>query len=223
MTALIDERARRDGTRQGQFVSTTPEGDWRTYSTPLLSPILQAALDSFVQGGFHGTSIRQLAKAAGLSVPGLYHHFDSKHAILAEIDRLAMGDLWRRSLAALADGPQKPISRFERLIECLLLFHAHQSDIAFIAFSEIRSLQGQHRDGHIAARDRQQKLLDEVVGECVADGSFSTPYPRDSARAITTICTGVSQWYRPGGELDPAGVAERYGQICAHAASVQDL
>lgn len=193
-------------------------GSWRNYQTPLLSPILQAALENFVHGGFHGTSIRQLAHAAGLSVPGLYHHHQSKQAILAEIDRLAMTDLWSRSVEALSDGPQEPLARFERLIECLLLFHAQQSDIAFIAFSEIRSLQGESRDAHIAARDRQQQLLDDVVAECVSDGSFATEFPRDASRAITTICTGVSQWYRPGGELDPAGVAERYGKICRHAA-----
>lgn len=199
-------------------MSTSPLDSWKTYDTPLLSPILQAALERFVQGGFHGTSIRQLASAAGLSVPGLYHHFSSKHAILAEIDRLAMEDLWSRSLAALSDGSTEPLARFERLVECLLLFHAHQADIAFIAFSEIRSLEGQFREAHISARDRQQNLLDEVVEQCVTDSNFSTRFPKDASRAITTICTGVSQWYRNGGELDPAGVADRYGEICRHAA-----
>jgi len=191
---------------------------WRTYDTPLLPPLLRAALDCFVRGGFHGTSIRQVAQAAGLSVPGLYHHFASKQAILTEIDRLAMADLWERSTAALADGPQEPLPRFDRLVECLLLFHAHQADIAFIAFSEIRSLPTEARDSHIAARDRQQMLLDDCVVACVDADVFSTPYPRDAARAITTICTGVAQWYRPDGELDPEGVASRYGEICRHAA-----
>ncbi|NNV09166.1 TetR/AcrR family transcriptional regulator, partial [Geobacillus sp. MMMUD3] len=87
---------------------------WRTYDTPLLPPLLRAALDCFVRGGFHGTSIRQVAQAAGLSVPGLYHHFASKQATLTEIDRLAMADLWERSTAALADGPQEPLPRFDR-------------------------------------------------------------------------------------------------------------
>ncbi|MBE8147266.1 hypothetical protein IOD13_18730 [Brevibacterium casei] len=74
------------------------------------------------------------------------------------------------------------------------------------------------RDSHIAARDRRQKLLDDCVVACVDADVFSTPYPRDAARAITTICTGVAQWYRPDGELDPEGVASRYGEICRHAA-----
>lgn len=191
---------------------------WRTYDTPLLPPLLNAALDCFVRGGFHGTSIRQVAQAAGLSVPGLYHHFASKQAILTEIDRLAMADLWSRSTEALADGPQDPLSRFDRLVECLLLFHAQQANIAFIAFSEIRSLPTDARDTHISARDRQQKLLDDTVSECVRVGDFATPYPRDAARAITTICTGVAQWFRPDGELDPDGVASRYGEICRAAA-----
>ena len=193
---------------------------WRTYDTPLFPPLLTAALDCFVRGGFHGTSIRQVAEAAGLSVPGLYHHFASKQAILTEIDRLAMSDLWARSTAALEDGPQDPLSRFDRLVENLLLFHAHQADIAFIAFSEIRSLPADARESHIAARDRQQKLLDDAVAACVAAGVFTTPFPRDAARAITTICTGVAQWYRPGGELDAEGVAARYGDICRDAAGV---
>ena len=202
-------------------MSDTSATHWRNYDTPLLSPILDAALERFVTGGFHGTSIRQLAGAAGLSVPGLYHHFASKHAILAEIDRLAMEDLWQRSIAALADGPQTPLARFDRLVECLLLFHAHQSALAFIAFSEIRALQGQHRRAHIAARDRQQKLLDEVLEECVADGTFATEHPRDASRAITTICTGVSRAVSPRRRTRPGGGGEtlrRDLRACGRAA-----
>lgn len=191
---------------------------WREFDGPGLPPILTTALECFVRGGYHGTSIRQLADAAGLSVPGLYHHYPSKQAILVELDRYAMDSLWERSLAALADGDQDSLSRSNRLIECLLLVHAHRSMLAFIAFSEIRSLTGDYREEHIAERDRQQRLLDDVITQGAADGHFSTEHPIDAARAITTICTGVAQWYRPGGELDPAGVAERYGEICRHAA-----
>jgi hypothetical protein len=120
-----------------------------------------------------------------------------------------------------------PICRTEVLQNCLQsvvlglrVSRGGNCTYGAVRFSEIRALKDQHRDAHIAARDRQQKLLDAVVEECVADGSFTTEFPRDASRAITTICTGVSQWYRAGGELDPAGVAERYGEICAHAAGL---
>ncbi len=43
--------------------------------------ILDAALDLFSEGGFAGTSMRQIAKAVGVRESALYHHFPSKSAI----------------------------------------------------------------------------------------------------------------------------------------------
>lgn len=43
--------------------------------------ILDAALDTFSQFGFRGTTLDQIAKAAGLSKPNLIYYFDGKEAI----------------------------------------------------------------------------------------------------------------------------------------------
>ncbi|MFH9738797.1 hypothetical protein ACH4MA_13985 [Streptomyces roseolus] len=48
--------------------------------------------------------------------------------------------------------------RLDMLVECLVLFHAHRRDLAFIAYSEIRSLTGEARGTSIGARDRRQRL-----------------------------------------------------------------
>lgn len=51
--------------------------------------ILDVASTAFAHHGYHGVSIRMLAKQAGLSHPGLLHHFPSKAALLgAVLDRL---------------------------------------------------------------------------------------------------------------------------------------
>ncbi|MET4059920.1 AcrR family transcriptional regulator [Arthrobacter sp. UYP6] len=184
--------------------------DWRIFSDQELPPVLAAALECFVEQGFHGTTIREVAGRAGLSVPGVYHHYPSKSALLVDIAQRAMADLFRRSQAALAEAGPSAEDRFRLLIECLVLFHAHRSDHAFIAASEIRSLAGEARTAHLAARDRQQRLLTEVVDDGVAAGVFTTPFPVDSARAVITMCTGVAQWYRAAGELSPEDLAARY-------------
>lgn len=44
-----------------------------------------AAADCFRQHGFHGTSIAQISKAAGMSSGHIYHYFENKEAIIAEI------------------------------------------------------------------------------------------------------------------------------------------
>ena len=43
--------------------------------------ILDASLDLFAERGFHGTSMREIARAVGVRESALYHHFDSKQAI----------------------------------------------------------------------------------------------------------------------------------------------
>ncbi|WP_238367607.1 TetR family transcriptional regulator C-terminal domain-containing protein [Mesobacterium pallidum] len=47
--------------------------------------ILDAALDTFSQFGFRGTTLDQIAKAAGLSKPNLIYYFDGKEAIHAAL------------------------------------------------------------------------------------------------------------------------------------------
>lgn len=46
---------------------------------------LDAALDLFSQQGFRGTTIRQIAEAADLSVGNVYYHFPSKEAIFEHL------------------------------------------------------------------------------------------------------------------------------------------
>ncbi|MBL3665809.1 TetR family transcriptional regulator [Streptomyces sp. M2CJ-2] len=184
--------------------------DWRLYTSDGLPPVLGAALACFVKQGYHGTTIREVAARAGLSVPGVYHHYPSKHALLVGIVTRAMAELWERSTAALEEAGPDVGRRLDLLVECLVLFHAHRRDLAFIAASEIRSLLDDDRTTYLQARDRQQRLMDAAVEEGVTRGTFTTPYPREVSRAIVTMCTAVSQWYRVDGSLSPAELAARY-------------
>ena len=47
--------------------------------------ILRTALEAFSVSGFHGSSLREIAEAAGLSQAGVLHHFSSKEALLAAV------------------------------------------------------------------------------------------------------------------------------------------
>ncbi|MGA7206023.1 MAG: TetR/AcrR family transcriptional regulator [Specibacter sp.] len=49
--------------------------------------ILRTALEIFSQEGYRGTSLREVARACSLSLPGLMHYFNSKEELLAAILR----------------------------------------------------------------------------------------------------------------------------------------
>lgn len=187
--------------------------DWRSYGEPELPRVLAAALDSFAETGYHGTSIRVLAKRSGLSVPGLYHYYASKQTILVDLMTAVMEEVLARSQAALAEADSAPRARFDALVESLLRFHMFRRVQAFVASSEIRSLEPKNRARYVRMRDEQQRLLDEVIVEGVAAGVFTTAYPYDAGRAIATMCVGVASWFRDDGPLEPDEVVERYLEL----------
>ncbi|GAA1466585.1 TetR/AcrR family transcriptional regulator [Microbacterium thalassium] len=202
-------------------VEAAPIDDWRDYSADALPPELAAALECFVESGFHGTTVRVIAARAGLSVAGYYHHHPSKEATLVAVMRSAMADLYARTLAADAEAGADPVRRLTSHVECLVLFHAHRGDLAFIAASEIRSLGPQARAEHIAERDRQQAVLESIVHEGVLQGVFSVAHERDAVRALVTMCTGVSQWYRSGGGLEAEELAAEYVELARRMLGVR--
>ncbi|MCU1457197.1 MAG: TetR family transcriptional regulator [Actinomycetia bacterium] len=47
--------------------------------------LLASSADLFAAGGFFGVTMDDIGAAAGISGPALYHHFDSKEALLGEM------------------------------------------------------------------------------------------------------------------------------------------
>jgi AcrR family transcriptional regulator len=59
--------------------STSPRGEQTK------SDITSAAFELFSRQGYHGTSMRQIAQAAGIALGGIYNHFDNKEQIFVQV------------------------------------------------------------------------------------------------------------------------------------------
>lgn len=184
-------------------------GGWRDFPPLPLDPALTGALSAFVELGYHGASMRAIAEGAGLSVPGLYHHYASKQEILVALLDLAMADLHAHTDAARRDGADA-VERFRNLVECQALFHTHRRDLAFVAASEMRSLEPGHRRRLADLRMEEQRLVDAEVEAAVTAGDFGTAQPHEAARAVVTMCTALAQWFRHDGPVPAERVAEQY-------------
>jgi AcrR family transcriptional regulator len=76
--------------------------------------IVLAALNCFVEHGFHQTSMRDLAAAAGVSLGNLYNHFENKQALIAEIAALEAAELQPLIDALPRAAPGRALQRFAR-------------------------------------------------------------------------------------------------------------
>ncbi len=190
-------------------IRTVP--DWRVFTPSIgLDPVLAAAGTSFVAVGYHGTTMREIARIADLSVPGLYHHHRSKQAMLVAVLDAALADLQCRANAADADGDGDPARRLELLVSCLVLFQCHRTGLGLLATSELRSLEPANRRRVAARRTEVQRLVDAAVLDGSARGIFRTPYPLDASRAVVTMCIAVATWYRIELPMSPEDVSTRY-------------
>ena len=50
-----------------------------------LKKIQEAAMEEFAEKGFHGASLRQIVKQAGVTTGAFYGYFSSKEALFASI------------------------------------------------------------------------------------------------------------------------------------------
>jgi hypothetical protein len=62
----------------------------------------------------------------------------------------------------------------------------------------------------VAYRNEQQRMLDEEALEARRLGMFTTARPREAARAIATMCTAITQWYKADGLKTPEEIAADY-------------
>jgi AcrR family transcriptional regulator len=72
--------------------------------------IERAAADVFAQRGYHGTTMAQIARASGVTVPVIYDHFPSKvalHRRLLERTSEELLAMWRTALAADVPADQR--------------------------------------------------------------------------------------------------------------------
>jgi len=184
-----------------------------TAALSIREQILLAALQCFLEKGYHGTSVRDIATRAELSVPGLYHHFSSKMVLLEELMNDTMDDLVADVGGALERARPDPVPRFEAVVESHVRFHCERQEESFLGNSELRSLPSEALSTLVKKRDEVQRYFEIVVEGGIDAGIFEVTRPHETARALASMCVAVASWYHRGGELSPDDVVAIYRDL----------
>jgi TetR/AcrR family transcriptional regulator, cholesterol catabolism regulator len=167
----------------------------------------------FAERGYRNTSIDDLVEATGLQRGGLYHYIESKQHLLL----LTHEELIEPLLAGAEEICASSVPPAERLRELLRAWVAHVATHRdhMIVFNEERRLieaapeWRQVRD----ARERFERLLDDVLAAGVDDGSFTIDDVDIARMSILGIVNHMPQWLDATGRLSPADVADRCADL----------
>ncbi|WP_241383416.1 TetR/AcrR family transcriptional regulator [Rhodococcus sp. CH91] len=193
--------------------------DWRVLEPMQLSPILTAALDAFYETGFHGTSVREIARRVGVTVPALYYHHENKEGLLIALLELSTSDVLSRAHAAAEDADGDPVRRLSNVIEAIVLRMTMRARLAALE-GEARYLSPENRQRYRAVRKGVERLVREIVEEGVAAGVFDVDDPAETTRALLGMCQSIPRWYHAEGTLSPEAVAQKYVRIALKTVGV---
>jgi AcrR family transcriptional regulator len=174
--------------------------------------IERAAIELFARLGYHATSMRAIASAAGIQPAAIYHWFAGKEAILVHLQDDFMERLTDKVVAAI-DLQRRPAMRLAAAVREHVVFHGIRRREAFVTDSEIRALTEGPRDALIAKRDAYQAIFSEMIRSGIRDGSLRAPDADVATYAILLQCTGVALWFDPRGPLTLEQVARLHVEL----------
>jgi AcrR family transcriptional regulator len=175
-----------------------------------LAAIMQSAREIFAERGYHGASIRDIAKRAGLSLSALYYYHAGKQELLHALLEDALNDCFRGCETALSAAADDPAARLAAFVRAVAEYRVRRRIDSLLALREISNLEPERLERFVERRDALPRLLREIIDDGVARGVFLTPYPDEAQRAILAMCNAIAQWYQPSGDLGVAELVERY-------------
>ena len=176
-----------------------------------LAKVLHHAARIFCEKGYEGASMRDLSRAAGMSLAGLYHYFDSKEELLYLIQKHAFGTIIERAQERLKDtkGAEQRVRVF---IENHLEYFLANKDAMKVLTHEDETLKN-GRGAEIRAIKREYyriclELLEDLRRE--KGLQFSG---RVAVLALFGMINWIYTWHNPRVDLNAEDLAEEMSTL----------
>jgi AcrR family transcriptional regulator len=180
-----------------------------------LDAILRRAAAVFRARGYHQASIRDIARATGVSLAGLYYYFSSKEELLFLIQRHAFETI----LAAARDGLRSLTSPEERLRALIRLhlqfFLDHPNEMKVLTHEEEWLGKERSREVRAIKRAYYQLCLEQVEALKEAFGLHGLN-SRLAVLSLFGTMNWIYTWYNPKVDPDAARCAEAMADMFLH-------
>lgn len=174
--------------------------------------LFDAAVAAFAARGFHGTTTRDIASAAGMSPAALYVHHRSKEEILFLISLSGHQEVLavlRRAAASSSD----PTERLRVMMAAFAEFHARTHVHARVINYELAALSPEHLEQVVGLRNQIDAEFTAALRAGMDAGVFHVPDLPMAGRALASLGVDIARWWRPGASWTPEQIAEYYGEV----------
>ena len=134
--------------------------------------IVRAAVDLFVEKGFHKTTTREIAKASGLGIGTLYEYIQSKEDVLYLVCAYIHSEVEKRLTEvrlSAEDGRDELIQSIARFIACV----DELQDYVLLIYQETKSLPSNTLTLVLQKEEEITRLFEDILERGRADGSLT--------------------------------------------------
>ncbi|MGE0727131.1 MAG: TetR/AcrR family transcriptional regulator [Acidimicrobiia bacterium] len=177
--------------------------------------ILAIAASIFARKGVANTTVRDIAKDAGMLSGSLYHYFQSKEEMLDEIIRNALDPDIAADAALAASEDLEPRAAVRELFQRGMMFAADHPDIHVIVTDSSKEFVGTAAFELVRQRDRAiRHAWRRVLDRGVEAGAFRPDLDTDLAwQAMIAVVVNVGRWYRPNGPYSMEQIADTMARL----------
>jgi AcrR family transcriptional regulator len=179
-----------------------------------LAGVLEHAARIFCEKGYEGASMRDLSRATGMSLAGLYHYFESKEELLYLIQKHTFRTIIDRLRTRLG-GSNDPEERIRIFIENHLEYSLDNKEAMKVLVHEDETLKNEHGTEVRAIKREYYRICLELLEDFQrAKGlQFSG---RLAVMSLFGMINWFYTWHNPRVDPDAAGLARQMGDIFLH-------
>ncbi|WP_414637332.1 TetR/AcrR family transcriptional regulator [Actinophytocola sp.] len=189
-----------------------PEDLWPDVRPDAARRLMAAAIESFATRGYHATTTRDIANAAGMSPAALYVHFPSKAAVLSAISRSGHEQALEM-IQSVVTSTDDPVEAIQSIVQRFVAWHAKRHRVARVVQYELQALPPEEYQVVADLRRRTEQLVRDVISAGVASGRFKVADIRSAARAVLSLGIDVARWYTEGSKPSPGVLGRQYGEL----------
>jgi TetR/AcrR family transcriptional regulator, cholesterol catabolism regulator len=180
-----------------------------------LQLILRHAARVFSEKGYEGASIRDISRASGISLAGMYYYVESKQKLLYMIQLRTFKkvlELLEKRIAGVTD----PHERLRILIRNHLEYFLRHPVEMKVLSHEDEALEGEYRKEVLAVKRRYYQVALGIFEDLRRAGLARRMNARVAVLSLFGMMNWIYTWHRPGVDPQAEALAEAMVNMFLH-------
>lgn len=173
--------------------------------------ILRSAAEVFVEKGFEGTTMEEIAAKLLMTKGSMYYYFKNKEELLYHCHKTIM-EVSIEKLKEISLKNISPSKKLEEAIKSHIKLAATEKSMIMAMNKPGQYFSGENLEEIVQSRDEYASYFDKFIAEGVESGEFHPVNVKIVRMIILGAMNRIPEWFKSEGELSIDEIADLYAE-----------